>query len=192
MSSAVKLDQKYTYKDYKTWPEEERWELINGIAYNMSPAPKRIHQKVSLNLERIIADFLDNRPCEMYHAPFDVRLPERNETDDKIQTVVQPDIVVVCDENKLDEYGCKGAPDLIIEILSESTAAKDLSEKMFLYERHGVKEYWIVDPWSKTVSIRHFLQNERKYSPIELYNAGDTITVKLFKGLQVDLNKLFK
>ena len=114
-----KTDQKWTYTDYLTWPEGERWELINGVAYNMSPAPSRRHQELSGELFRQIANHLKGKQCKVYDAPFDVRLSTAgNESDNYIDTVVQPDIVVVCDPSKLDERGCKGAPDIVIEISS--------------------------------------------------------------------------
>ena len=116
----------YTYGDYLSWPDEERWELIDGIPHSMSPAPSRVHQEISMELARQIANHLIGKNCRVYAAPFDVRLPKGGEKDEQIETVVQPDLVVVCDESKLDERGCKGPPDLIIEILSPHTAAKDM------------------------------------------------------------------
>ena len=106
-----KTEQKYTYGDYSCWPDSERWELIHGIAYCMSPAPLRIHQKISIELCRQFSNYLVNKPCEVFDAPFDVRLPKADESDEDIETVVQPDILVVCDESKLDERGCRGAPE---------------------------------------------------------------------------------
>jgi Uma2 family endonuclease len=145
------MNKKYTYKDYLAWPDNERWELIHGIPYSMSPAPSRMHQQVSLAFVRIMDEFLRDKSCELYYAPLDVRLPEAGEAEETNATVVQPDIFVVCDSHKLDDRGCSGPPDFIIEIMSESTAAKDMNEKLFLYESHGVKEYWIVDIWDKTI-----------------------------------------
>ncbi len=145
MSVAVKERLgKFTYRDYLHWPDDERWELIDGVAYNMSPAPNRIHQKISGELHRQIANYLIGKQCEVYAAPFDVRLPATGEKNDEITTVVQPDITIVCDKSKLDKKGCKGSPDLVIEILSPYTAKKDMKEKHFLYEKFAVKEYWIV------------------------------------------------
>ena len=121
-----KNEQKFTYGDYLTWTNPaERWELIEGIAYDMSPAPFRFHQKIIAELSVLLHDFLVGKPCEYYIAPFDVRLPDSDEADSEIDTVVQPDIVVVCDPTKLDDRGMRGAPDLVIEILSPSTSKKD-------------------------------------------------------------------
>ena len=124
----------YTYEDYLLWSDEERWELIDGVPYNMTPAPSRVHQGISMELSRQIANHLAGKMCKIYAAPFDVRLPKSDEEEEQIETVVQPDLVVVCDGNKLDERGCKGAPDLIIEILSPYTAGKDMKIKRNLYE----------------------------------------------------------
>ena len=190
MSSIHEYGAKYTYKDYITWPAHERWELIHGIPWNMSPAPSRQHQQISLALERIIDTFLRGKPCEMYHAPFDVRLPLPDENTESITTVVQPDIIVVCYKYKLDDKGCIGSPDFIIEILSESTAAKDMNEKLFLYEKHKVKEYWIVDPWDNTVKV-YILNTRGKYSAPGLFSKNDTINVKTLPGLVIKVNTLF-
>lgn len=191
MSLAVKLEEKYTYRDYLNWPEGERWELIDGVPYNMSPAPSRWHQQMLLKLGRMIGDFLDGKPCEVNVAPFDVRLPDGDQTDEELDTVVQPDISVVCDPKKLDDRGCRGAPDLIVEILSESTASKDLNEKLRLYLRHGVREYWVVDLWSRTISV-HLLQADGRYGPVALYNATDKLPSTVLDGFVVDLENAFK
>lgn len=151
-----KADRYYTYRDYLKWPEEERWELIGGEAWNMSPAPGRLHQKVSFELARQIGNWLTERDkCQAFTAPFDVLLPESDEEEDEasISNVVQPDISVICDPDKLGERGCKGAPDWIIEIVSPFTAMKDFDYKRHLYEQHGVREYWIVDPGNRFVHV---------------------------------------
>lgn len=187
----LKKGNTFTYGDYVNWPDEERWELIDGIAYNMSPAPSRRHQKISRELERQIANFLLDKPCEVYDAPFDVRLPEANEEDANIMTVVQPDIVVVCDHDKLDDAGCRGAPDLIIEILSPFTASKDMKTKLSLYEKHGVKEYWIVHPVDNTVLVFKLGKN-KMYGKPDVYTAEDKIKTSILDGLEIDLNTVFK
>lgn len=138
--------QRFTYADYRRWPSDERWELIDGEAFNMSPAPSRRHQEVVGEIFRQTANFLQGKPCRAYVAPFDVRLPQADEADDQTRTVVQPDIAVICDFAKLDDQGCRGAPDWVVEVISPLTAAKDHIKKRALYERHGVKEYWLVHP----------------------------------------------
>ncbi|MBI4778088.1 Uma2 family endonuclease [Candidatus Desantisbacteria bacterium] len=137
--AARKKEERFTYGDYLKWPDEERWELIDGVAYDMSPAPSRRHQEVVGELFRQFATYLLGKSCKVYVAPFDVRLPECDEADEDIITVVQPDIIVVCDRDKLDDKGGRGAPDIVIEILSPWTAKKDLRTKYNLYERHRVR-----------------------------------------------------
>jgi Uma2 family endonuclease len=143
----------HTYAEYVSWPDDVRYELIDGIAFAMGPAPTRRHQEVVGQLFRQIADALEGAPCRPYIAPFDVRLPRAAETDDKVDTVVQPDISVICDKTKLDERGCRGAPDWIIEVLSPGSAGHDQVVKRALYERVGVREYWLVHPIDKVVTI---------------------------------------
>ncbi|MFP4427330.1 MAG: Uma2 family endonuclease [Spirochaetaceae bacterium] len=137
----------FTYSDYLQWPDEERWELIHGIAYNMSPAPSKTHQRIVGEMFRRLANITDTRPCDTLIAPFDVRLftGSPDEADELVETVVQPDISVFCDPEKIDERGGKGAPDLVVEVLSPATAHKDQTEKLKLYDEAGVREYWIVN-----------------------------------------------
>ncbi len=153
MGLPLKDDRRHNYGEYLTWPEDERYELIDGIAYAMGPAPVRVHQRLVLELGRQIADALEGSGCEVNIAPFDVRLPERDEADEEIVNVVQPDIMVICDRDKLDERGCRGAPDWIVEVLSPSTAGHDQILKQQLYERHGVKEYWLAHPIDRIVTV---------------------------------------
>jgi Uma2 family endonuclease len=148
----------HTYADYITWPDEMHYELIDGCAYAMGPAPVRRHQEVAFELARQIADALEGSPCRPYIAPFDVRLPRTNETDELVDTVVQPDISVICDKAKLDERGCRGAPDWIIEVLSPRTVSHDQIIKRALYERVGVREFWLVHPMDSVVTI-YLLEN---------------------------------
>ena len=143
----------HTYADYRQWPEDVRYELIDGFAYAMGPAPARRHQEVAGEIFRQIADALDGSACRPYIAPFDVRLPQADERDDRVDTVVQPDISVICDKKKLDEQGCRGAPDWIIEVLSPATAGHDQIVKRALYERVGVREYWLVHAVDRIVTV---------------------------------------
>ena len=169
-----KENNSYTYKDYLEWPDDERWELIEGVAYDMTPSPSRMHQKISVALAAGLYQYLKGKNCEIYHAPFDVRLPEGEEEDDEIKTVVQPDIVVICDPSKLDEKGCKGSPDLIMEILSPSTASMDHITKLNLYEKNRVSEYWIIHPTDKIVMVYRLLENG-KYGRAEVYSGVDKV-----------------
>ncbi len=189
---ALKKDRIYTYGDYRNWPEDERWELIEGTAWNMSPAPNRYHQGYLTNLLVQLAPFFEKHPCKLYTAPFDVLLPDfAEEKEDNVTTVVQPDISVICDRNKLTFKGCTGAPDWIIEILSPFTLRKDSAIKFDLYQRHKVKEYWIVDPGSKTVQV-YVLDDSGQFpeSP-GLYTERDTISCTVIEGLSVDLGRVF-
>ncbi len=183
--------ERFSYADYCKWTDDERWELIGGVEYDMSPAPSRIHQKLSGELFVRIYDVLKDRQCEVYAAPFDVRLPDYAEaSDEEIFTVVQPDIVVVCDASKLDERGCMGAPDLVIEILSPYTAAKDMKIKRDLYEQHGVREYWLVHPTDKTLMV-YCLRQDKQYAKAEIYASQDIVESTVIEGLKIELTDLF-
>jgi Uma2 family endonuclease len=177
---------RFTYRDYATWPDNERWELIDGQAVNMGPAPNRQHSLVSTELVRQLANFFQGHPCEVHAAPFDVRLPNHQEADEQIDTVVQPDIVVVCDPQKLDDQGCRGAPDLVIEIVSPSTASRDHITKRDLYERHRVKEYWLVSPGDRIVTI-YRLEPPGRFGQPCVHGEHETIETPLFPGLAIDL-----
>jgi Uma2 family endonuclease len=184
--------KRYTYADYLTWFDDVRRELIDGFIHLMS-APVRIHQRVSAELNLFLTLFVRKRKgkCHVYYAPFDVRFPKNGETaDDQIYDVVQPDICVVCDLSKLDDKGCIGAPDLMVEILSPSTTKHDCKTKFDLYEKFGVREYWIVDPHKKTVQI-FLLQPDGKYNAGQKYEYHQKAPVHIFEGLVIDLKKLF-
>ena len=189
-STAKKLKTHFTYKDYLAWPEDERWELIRGVPYNMSPAPSRRHQDLLRDLGLQIALFLRNKKCMVYYAPFDVRLAEKNKEDTDIVTVVQPDIVIVCDKKKLDDRGCIGTPDIVIEILSPHTSLKDKREKMALYEHHLVKEYWIVDPNDNSI-MTFKLNRNKEYLKPRVYSKEDKIKTPVLRGLTIDLKSVF-
>lgn len=184
------FNKKYTYADYITWQFEEMVELIRGRIFKMSPAPNPIHQSVSGELFFQIKAYLKGKRCKVFHAPFDVRLPGSNE--ENTNTVVQPDISVVCDLDKIDHRGCNGAPDWIIEILSQSTAQKDLTEKFDLYQNSGVKEYWIVHPNEGTI-IPYILDANQRYVAIRPnpFVTGEQLPVNSLPGFEVDLGEVF-
>jgi Uma2 family endonuclease len=140
-TAAPKSGEKFTLDQWRAWPEGERWELIGGVPYNMSPAPRVPHQDIAGELFYSLHIFLEEKPCRLLMAPIDVFLPDG--VDDSAETVVQPDVLVVCDRGKIDEDGIHGAPDFVAEVLSPATAYKDLNDKRMLYERSGVREYWI-------------------------------------------------
>ncbi|MCF8372369.1 MAG: Uma2 family endonuclease [Bacteroidales bacterium] len=191
----LKLDinKRYTYADYLTWMDDVRRELYNGFIKLMSPAPSRIHQRISVKLTRIWDVFLESKNCEVYHAPSDVRFPKnKKDKDDKtIYTVLQPDIYVVCDLTKLDDKGCLGAPDFIIEIVSPKNSKRDLKDKFDIYQEHGVREYWIVNPNDENVTVFDLNENG-KYQFRGMYSEDDKIPVEIFKGdLKIDLMEVF-
>jgi Uma2 family endonuclease len=174
----------HTYADYRQWPEDVRYELIAGLAYAMGPAPARRHQEVALEVARQIADALEGSPCRPYIAPFDVRLPQAGESDDQVDTVVQPDISVICDKAKLDEHGCRGAPDWIVEVLSPATAGHDQIVKRALYERVGVREYWLVHPVDRVVSI--YLLENGAYGKPAVQELDGTTAVTILPQVVID------
>ena len=181
--------ERYTFADVLTWDEDERIEIINGEAVMMAP-PSRIHQKISVELSRQLANYLEGKKCEVYHAPFAVRLFEQDgDTPDEVDTMVEPDIAVVCDKNKLDKHGCKGAPDMVVEILSPSTRRHDRLVKLGLYQRAGVREYWIVNPEDKTVQV--LLLEDGKLLPHEDYGRDDVAKVNALDGCFIELGKVF-
>jgi Uma2 family endonuclease len=190
MASPAEKNRKFTYQDYLEWDDNERWELIEGEAYNMTPAPSRAHQGTLGALFYAFYSYLAGKPCRVYMAPLDVRLPEGDQSEAEITTVVQPDLTVVCDRAKLDQKGCLGSPDLIIEVISPSTAAHDYIEKLGLYERRQVPEYWIVHPIDRTVMV-FLLADNREYGKPHIYAGEDQVPVVLFPDLIIDLKKVF-
>ncbi len=156
----------------------------------MSPAPKRVHQEVSAFISNKVFNFLEGKNCKVYVAPFDVRLTKKNKKDELITTVVQPDICIICDLEKLDDKGCIGAPDIIVEILSPGNNKKELKYKYEVYEENGVKEYWIIHPEQKTF-MAYILNGKGKYEPTKLKTMGDKITTPVLPGFILDLDKAF-
>lgn len=188
---AEKLDERFTYGQYYQWDDGERWELIDGVPYNMTPAPVRRHQGILMRVSLVVGNFLAGKPCQVYFAPFDVRLPDFSEQDDTdVPTVVQPDLVVVCDEKKLDDCGCRGAPDLVLEILSPSTSRKDIGVKFSLYERHGVREYWIIHPAEESLMV-FTIGEDGKYGRPQGYGRGDFAVSTVLDGFELNLEEVF-
>ncbi len=143
----------HTYGEYLTWPDDVRYELIDGVAYLMAPAPTLTHQDIVGEVYYQLRQALGDRSCRAYVSPVDVRLPRGDEADEEVDTVVQPDVLVVCDSSKTDRRGVRGAPDLAVEVLSPGTASHDQVRKLRVYERAGVREYWLVHPTDRVLTI---------------------------------------
>ncbi|MGN6495594.1 MAG: Uma2 family endonuclease [Agriterribacter sp.] len=195
VTSLNQLDtkKKYSYADYLTWWFDERVELIKGKIFKMSPAPSPNHQRISFELAGILRNFLLGKECEAFSAPFDVRLPDsKKSTSDKtIFTVVQPDICVICDPGKIDEKGCLGAPDWIIEILSNANTRHELQTKFTLYEENKVREYWIISPFTKSVQVFDYNDKKSKYEFRKNYAEDDKVPVGIFKSFKINLEEVF-
>ena len=193
ITNIKQLDLKgsYTYADYLLWQFKERVELIKGKIFKMSPAPSSFHQDISFEISGILYNFFKNKSCKVYTAPFDVRLINFKEStaDNQIITVVQPDLCVICDRTKIDEKGCIGAPDLIIEILSRGNSKKEMDIKYDLYEENGVFEYWIVNPWEQTIAI-YVLENQR-YIGIKPLIFDSKLQSPTFPNLKFAVKKIF-
>lgn len=183
-------NKKYTFADYLTWPENERWEIIDGVP-RMQAAPTWQHQAISRELLTQFNNYLKDKPCQVFASPFDLRLPETNEKDEDTTFVVQPDIVVVCDKLGLKGTGYYGTPVLVIEISSPSTARSDKVWKFNRYEKAGVNEYWIVEPDGKFISV-FTLQSNNRYGRPESYTEKDIVEVSDFPGFRVDLKPVFE
>jgi Uma2 family endonuclease len=179
----------HTYADYLTWSATYGDELINGAAYvREPPGPSLSHQGVVLELGRQIANALEGKPCRVFVAPLDVRLPKSTEEDDHIDTVVQPDVFIVCDLKKIDARGMRGAPDWLAEVLSPGTARHDRRVKLPVYERAGVREVWLIDPIGRTVSL-HRLEAGHYGRAILLELKGQT-PLTAVPGVTIDWNKV--
>ena len=177
----------YNYADYLQWTFDGMVELINGKIFKMAPAPSSGHQIILMELSGICWQHLKGNPCKIFIAPFDVRLSKFKE-DKLVDSVVQPDLCIICDPTKIDEKGCNGAPDMIIEILSPSTAQRDLDLKFNLYEENAVLEYWIVQPNDQTVSVFDLIDS--KFTLRGIYHRAKIVEVKTI-GLDIDLNEVF-
>ena len=187
------MNKRYTYADYLTWADDVRRELHDGFIKLMTPAPSRSHQRISAKLMKIWGVFLENKWGEVYSAPTDVRFSKQKTTksDKQIYTVLQPDIFVICDLSKMDEKGCLGAPDFIIEIVSAKNSQRDTRDKFEIYQNHGVREYWIVHPNDETVNV-FVLDENGKFQFKGIFSGDDKIPVNIFNGdLQVDLTEVF-
>lgn len=178
----------YSYADYLLWKIKERVELFKGKIFEMS-APSPIHQEISFKLSGQFYLFFQEKQCKVFTAPFDVRIPKQSIEDKEIYTVVQPDLCVICDISKIDEKGCLGAPDLVVEILSPGNSKKEMKNKFELYQEAGVEEYWIIDPDRENISI--FILQDKKYIGLAPIVNGEKIKSHLFPNLEIDTSKIF-
>ena len=186
------VSKTYSYADYLKWQFEERVELIKGKLFKMSPAPSRKHQEIASLFHGQLYQFLNSQSCQLYFAPFDVRLtPRKADKSDKIHTVVQPDICVICDRRKLDDKGAIGAPDLIIEILSPGNSQTEMKNKFEVYEENGVREYWIVDPANEVVWA-YILNDEGRYIGLHPFTLEDELTSHVFPEFKLNVADIFK
>ena len=179
----------YTYADYLMWKIKDRLELLKGKIFQMG-APSLTHQMVSMNFSRLLSNYFYKTPCKLFAAPFDVRLAKKGEKDNEVYTVVQPDLCVVCDADKLDERGCWGAPDLIIEILSPGNSKKELKNKYELYQEAGVREYWVIRPDNK--EITQFVLENGQYRTLPPIVEGDLIHSTIFPDLSLQTEDIFR
>ena len=183
MGLALRKEKHYTYADYLTWPDDARYELIDGEAFLMAPAPLIEHQEVAGDVYHQLRNQLDGKPCRPYIAPVDVRLPRADEADAAIDTVVQPDVLVVCDPAKIDRRGVRGAPDWLLEVLSPSTAAHDQIAKRRTYERAGVREYWLVHPSDRTLTV--YALDNGQYGRPDIYELKDETPIGVLPGVSI-------
>lgn len=190
MINNIVVNKTYTYSDYKNYPENERIEIIDGHVYNMVPAPSRIHQEIISELITIINSYIkaNKSECKVYPAPFDVMLTNSNDIDN-CENIVQPDISIICDKNKLTDKGCVGSPDLIIEVVSPYNPNSDYVRKLNIYDQFKVKEYWIINPMNKTILV-YKLDDNMQYTAPESYSFSDKIKVGIYDNLEVNFASL--
>ena len=174
----------YTYEDYLTWDDNIRWELIDGVPYMMA-GPNTAHQEILSNLHYLLKHYLRGKHCKIYTAAFDVRL----NADTLDNSVVQPDIMIVCDHSKIDKTGIRGVPDMVVEILSPSTAKYDKTTKYESYQKAGVREFWIIDPKTKSLAVNILSNGKYTTHP---YTEKDTVSVHVINGCDISLSEVFE
>jgi Uma2 family endonuclease len=192
--SQLDLNATYSYADYLTWQLDETVELIKGKIMAMSPAPNLKHQRISRNMLLTIGNYFKHKSCQVFVAPFDVKLYNSKKSklaDQDVYSVVQPDLCVICDKDKLTEQGCNGAPDWIIEVLSPGNSKKDMHLKYDLYQENGVTEYWLVYPYEQAVYQFVLDQESEKYQLYAMYAGDDIAKPYLFPELHIDLADVF-
>ncbi|PWK11588.1 Uma2 family endonuclease [Tumebacillus permanentifrigoris] len=189
----IRLHVPTSYADLLKLHEDDRWEIISGVPYNMTPAPTPRHQTIALNLSLEFGNYLRGKSCNIYPAPFDVRLFAEGKQAKEITTVIQPDLSIICDPSKIDDRGCVGAPDLVVEISSPSTWKRDKNEKLRLYLKAGVREYWIVNLELEVVEVYRFQTEPGLFPEIAMYTLkdNDQIKVGIFDDLELSLQSIF-
>jgi len=187
--SGKRKQQRYSYADYLTWDDDNRYEIIDGEVFDMT-SPSLLHQSISGELSRQMANYFEDKPCKVFAAPLDVLLAKNASRSDEVFTVVQPDIMVVCDPKKLEERGIVGAPDLVVEIISPSTSSKDNIIKRRVYEQAGVKEFWLISPLERLIRVNK-LGKDGRFEREEIYDDTAEIAIAQFAGLSVDCRRLF-
>lgn len=181
----------YSYAHYLNWLFDDRVELVKGKVFKMSPAPSRAHQDVSFSISLNLGNFLTGKKCRAYVAPFDVRFYKESKADQDVYTVLQPDICVICDQSKLDDRGCIGAPDLVVEILSPGSTKKELLHKYKVYEEFGVKEYWVVS-CSKHTVLKYTLDETGGFSASHVYAKHEEMPSSVLPGFVLNLKAIFE
>ena len=179
------LSKTYTFKDYLSWKFSEKVELLKGYVSKMSPAPNTQHQLIARQIFQEMAWFLKNKTCQVFFAPYDIYL-----SGSAGQTIVQPDISVICDTTKIKKHGCVGSPDLVIEILSPGNARKEMKEKYEIYEEAGILEYWVVFPDEEILQI--YILESKKFIPQKPYTSGDTYSSKVLEGFKIEVKQIFE
>jgi Uma2 family endonuclease len=185
-SSALDLGKRYTLADWRSWPADERWELIDSVAYHLSPAPRVKHQDRAGQLFAKLFDWLEDKPCKVYMAPLDVFLPRekegRGDAGDAVggDTVVQPNVLALCDADKVEDDGVHGAPDFVVEVLSDATANKHFGVKHELYNKSGVREYWIIQP--ETATVYQYVLEGATFAPVREFRRGVPVHCESFSG----------
>ena len=190
MGLEPRKEKRYTYADYLQWPDDTRYELIDGEVFRLAPTPLIEHQEVAGEVYCQLRNQLDGKACRPYIAPVDVRLPRKDEADAAIDTVVQPDVLVVCDPSKIDRRGVRGAPDWLLEVLSPSTAAHDQIAKLRTYERAGVREYWLVHPSDRTLTV--YVLDNGQYGRPEIYELKDATPIGVLPGVAIAWDALIE
>lgn len=183
------FSKRYTYSDYLTWKFKERVELIKGFLFRMSPVPSLNHQRIVGEIHGHLWSYLRNKSCQVFVAPFDVVLPVMK-SENKEHTVLQPDIVVVCDASNLTTQGCNGVPDMVVEVLSPGNTEKEMQDKFEVYQEAGVQEYWIVDTLDSFLII-YSLNTEGKYSGSRPYTKDMIAKSNAIEGFSIDMGEVF-